>query len=67
MRKFIEVLTFIGFCIAAIVIIALLTIANEEEPHRVTIEGKTYIRSKESTGNGTYQVILIPVETSKNK
>jgi hypothetical protein len=67
MKKFIEVLTFIGFCIAAIVIIAFLQIANEEEPHRVTIEGKTYIRSKESTGNGTYQVILIPVDSTQTK
>lgn len=67
MEKFIEALKYVGFCIAAIILIGLLQLSNEEEPHRVIIEGKPYIRSKEYAGNGTYQVILIPVESSKNK
>jgi hypothetical protein len=67
MDKFIEALKIVGFLIAAIIIIAFLQHANEEEPHRVTIEGKQYIRSKEYAGNGTYQVILIPVDSTNTK
>ena len=75
MEKFIEALKYIGLfmvgiviiALLQIVIIALLQIATEEKPHRVIIEGKTYIRSKEYAGNGTYQVILIPVDSTQTK
>jgi hypothetical protein len=67
MEKFIDALKYIGFCIAAIILIGFLQISNEEEPHRVTIEGKSYIRSKEYAGNGTYQVILIPIDSTQTK
>ena len=67
MEKFIEALKYIGLFMVGIVIIALLQIATEEKPHRVIIEGKTYIRSKEYAGNGTYQVILIPVDSTQTK
>ena len=67
MERFIEVLKIIGFFVVAIIVIAFLQNLNEEEPHRVTIEGKQYIRSKEYSGNGTYQVILIPVDSTNTK
>lgn len=67
MDKFIEVLKIVGFFVVAIIVIAFLQHLNEEEPHRVTIEGKQYIRSKEYSGNGTYQVILIPVDSTNTK
>jgi type IV secretory pathway component VirB8 len=68
MERFIEVLKIIVlFFVVAIIVIAFLQTLNEEEPHRVTIEGKQYIRSKEYSGNGTYQVILIPVDSTNTK
>jgi hypothetical protein len=55
-----------SFLIGSIIIIFLIHL-NEEDPHTVTINGKEYIRSKEYTGNGTYQVILTPLDsTNKN-
>ena len=67
MDKFIEGLKILGFFVIAIIVIAFLLRLNEEEPHRVTIEGKHYIRSKEYVGNGMYQVMLIPVDSTNAK
>ncbi len=46
-------------------IIGFLIYLNEEEPHKVIIDGKEYIRSKEYVGNGHYQIILIPSDSLK--
>ena len=55
--------SFIGVMVFVVLLIALLVCAirlGEEQPHRVTIDGKEYIRMKEHVGRG-YQIILIPV------
>jgi len=39
----------------------------EEKPHKVIIHGKEYIRSKEYVGDGHYQIILLPVDSSSKK
>lgn len=62
---FIEWIKVICFFIMCIIILIFLVHLNEEDPHKVTINGKEYIRSKEYTGNGTYQVILIPLDSTK--
>ncbi len=46
-------------------IIGFLIYLNEEDPHKVIIDGKEYIRSKEYVGNGHYQIILIPSDSLK--
>jgi hypothetical protein len=46
-------------------ILGFLIYLNEEEPHKVIIDGKEYIRSKEYVGNGHYQIILIPSDSLK--
>ena len=57
----------IGIFLIGLVILAFLIRLSEEDPHVVIINGKEYIRSKEYTGNGTYQVILTPLDsTNKN-
>lgn len=62
-----QTLKSVGFFILCLAIIVLLVLAGEERPHRVSVGGKEYIRSKEYTGNGTYQVILVRVDsTDKN-
>lgn len=58
--------TFSVFTIAIFAIVFLVHL-NEEEPHNIIINGKEYTRLKEYTGNGTYQVILIPVDTTQLK
>jgi hypothetical protein len=55
----------IGFIVGAMILLALITLAGEEKPHRVVVDGKEYIRSKEYVGNNHYQIIMIPVESSK--
>ena len=37
-----------------------------EQPHKVYVEGKAYIRSREYVGAGKYQVIMLPVSDSTN-
>ncbi len=56
MRNKLEWLSIVLLIILVIIFIHF----NEEKPHIITINGKNYIRSKEYTGNGTYQIILIP-------
>jgi hypothetical protein len=46
-------------------ILGFLIYLNEEEPHKVIIDGKEYIRSKEYVGHGHYQIILIPSDSLK--
>ncbi len=46
-------------------ILGFLIYLNEEDPHKVIIDGKEYIRSKEYVGNGHYQIILIPSDSLK--
>ena len=46
-------------------IIGFLIYLNEEDPHKVIIDGKEYIRSKEYVGHGHYQIILIPSDSLK--
>ena len=48
-------------------LLTFLIYLNEEEPHKVIIGGKEYIRSKEYVGNNHYQIILIPVDSLKKK
>jgi hypothetical protein len=51
--------------LAMVIVIGLLIHLNEEKPHKVIIDGKEYIRSKEYVGDGHYQIILIPSDTLK--
>lgn len=45
------------------IVLGFLIYLNEEEPHKVIIDGKEYIRSKEYVGDGHYQIILLPVDS----
>jgi hypothetical protein len=51
--------------LAMVIVIGFLIYLNEEKPHKVIIDGKEYIRSKEYVGHGHYQIILIPSDTLK--
>ena len=59
-----EAAKWVAFILGALILYTLMVISNEEEPHRVVVDGQEYIRSKEYVGNG-YQVIMIPVKSSK--
>ena len=59
-----EAAKWVSFILGALILYTLMVISNEEEPHRVVVDGQEYIRSKEYVGNG-YQVIMIPVKSSK--
>lgn len=50
-----------------LIVIGFLIHLNEEEPHKVIVGGKEYIRSKEYIGDGHYQIILLPVDSLKKK
>ena len=50
-----------------LIVIGFLIHLNEEEPHKVIVDGKEYIRSKEYVGHGHYQIILLPVDSLKKK
>ena len=65
MKALIENIKWIGGFALIVITIGFLQYLNEEDPHMVNINGKQYIRSKEYTGNNTYQIILIPVDSIK--
>lgn len=50
------------FFLILLISLVFLTKLGEEKPHRVTIEGKEYIKMTEWTGNH-YQVIILPVDS----
>ena len=64
-EKIIEVVKWVAFLVVAAVVLVFLTKAGEEEPHRVVVDGQEYIRSKEYVGHNQYQIIMIPVKSSK--
>jgi hypothetical protein len=47
----------------AVMILSLAFLASlgEEKPHKVTIDGRDYMRTKEWNG-GHYQIILVPLD-----
>lgn len=53
------------FFISLIIILVFITKLGEEEPHRVTIDGKEYIKMTEWTGSH-YQTIILPVDSLSN-
>lgn len=63
MKALVENIKWIGGFVIIVFTIGFLQYLNEEDPHIVNINGKQYIRSKEYTGNNTYQVILLPVDS----
>ena len=65
MKALIENIKWIGGFALIVITIGFLQYLNEEDPHIVNINGKQYIRSKEYTGNNTYQIILIPADSIK--
>ena len=65
MKALIENIKWIGGFALIVITIGFLQYLNEEDPHMANINGKQYIRSKEYTGNNTYQIILIPVDSIK--
>ena len=60
-----DIIYSILFILVMLFIVGLLIHLNEEKPHKVIIDGKEYIRSKEYVGHGHYQIILIPSDTLK--
>jgi hypothetical protein len=60
-----DIIYSILFILVMLFILGLLIYLNEEKPHKVIIDGKEYIRSKEYVGDGHYQIILIPSDTLK--
>jgi hypothetical protein len=60
-----DIISTILAILVMVFIIGFLIYLNEEEPHKVIIDGKEYIRSKEYVGNGHYQIILIPSDSLK--
>lgn len=61
-----DILKSILFILLLIFILAFFIKLNEEKPHKVIINGKEYIRSKEYIGNNMYQIILLPVDSIKS-
>ncbi len=49
----------------AILVIGFLQSLGTEDPHEITIDGKKYIRSKEYVGDGHYQIIITPKDSTK--
>lgn len=50
------------FFVVLIIGLIFLTKLGEEKPHKVTIEGKEYIKMTEWTGNH-YQTIILPIDS----
>ena len=50
------------FFIMLIIGLIFLTKLGEEKPHKVTIEGKEYIKMTEWTGSH-YQTIILPIDS----
>jgi hypothetical protein len=46
-------------------ILSIVIVSMEEKPHKVIIDNKKYIRSKEYVGGGHYQIIMIPKDSIK--
>lgn len=46
------------------IILYIIAGPKPESPHKVKVDGSTYIRSVEYVGNGKYQVIMLPVSDS---
>lgn len=57
-----EIFKIIFFFILVIALLVFLISLNEEKPHKVTIEGKEYIRMKEWNGR-FYQITLLPLDS----
>ena len=60
-----EWLKIILFFMVAILVIGFLQSLGTEDPHEITIDGKKYIRSKEYVGDGHYQIIITPKDSTK--
>jgi hypothetical protein len=58
-------LKIILFFMIAILVIGFLQSLGTEDPHEITIDGKKYIRSKEYVGDGHYQIIITPKDSTK--
>jgi len=50
------------FFVVLIIGLIFLTKLGEEKPHKVTIEGKEYIKMTEWTGSH-YQTIILPIDS----
>lgn len=57
-----EIFKIIFSFILVIALLVFLISLNEEKPHKVTIEGKEYIRMKEWNGR-FYQITLLPLDS----
>jgi|694.fasta_scaffold00011_239 hypothetical protein len=64
-ERIFEWLKIILFFMVAILVIGFLQSLGTEDPHEITIDGKKYIRSKEYVGDGHYQIIITPKDSTK--
>jgi hypothetical protein len=64
-ERIFEWLKIILFFMVAILVIGFLQSLDTEDPHEITIDGKKYIRSKEYVGDGHYQIIITPKDSTK--
>ena len=62
MTTIIEIFKIAIFFILGIILLVFLISLNEEKPHKITIEGKEYIRMKEWNGR-FYQITLLPLDS----
>jgi hypothetical protein len=60
-----EIIKVVLFFAAVLIGLAFLVSLNEEAPHTVVVNGKSYTRSVEYVGNGHYQVIMLPLDSQK--